>query len=513
MLEERFLARSVSTLCMPRPRLVCKKCYLDLLRRQIRYTSTRRLHPERAIRPPFSRSHSIANATTGHSPVHESIKRIGDSFFTGQIGRTAPLGSAKEVPSSGTTSFNTQEMPIPKVITRAKRRKQQQAVEESESISHQLPPDAASQLSVISRTQPPSSLRRIVTSCLALSKPRLSFLMILATATSYTLYPTPLVLLPEIVSTPSLSALTLLYLTSGTALCCACANSLNMYMEPQYDAKMARTRNRPLVRGLISTRVALIFAATTATLGIVELYFGVNPTTAFLGGLNIVLYAAIYTPLKRISVVNTWVGAVVGGIPPLMGWAAAAGQSATGAGDWQELLLGEQNLGGWLLAALLFAWQFPHFNALSWTIREEYKNAGYKMLCWVNPRRNGRVALRYAILLFPICWGLTYTGVTDTGFLVTSSVVNAWVLRGAIKFWRLEGHKGSARGLFWAGVWQLPLVMALAMFHKRGFWDSMWNRIMAWSEDDEDDKEFLFAEQHESLKEDDRTDVKVVNTT
>ena len=81
---------------------------------------------------------------------------------------------------------------------------------------------------------------------------------------------------------------------------------------------------------------------------------------------HLLICRGIHDPLKRVSVLNTWVGALVGGIPPLMGWAAAAGQTATGSGDWKELLLGYENLGGWLLAALLVAWQFPHFMALSW---------------------------------------------------------------------------------------------------------------------------------------------------
>ncbi|KAA6410417.1 MAG: mitochondria protoheme IX farnesyltransferase [Lasallia pustulata] len=360
-----------------------------------------------------------------------------------------------------------------------------------------IPLDASSRLSTLSSTLPPSSLRRLLTTCLSLSKPRLSFLIVLTTATAYSLYPVPAVLLPSTTISPSLSTLTLAYLTTGTALCCASANALNMLLEPQHDAKMSRTRNRPLVRGLIGKRGALIFAVVAGVAGIGGLWFGVNPTVAFLGALNIVLYAGVYTPMKRISVINTWVGAIVGGIPPLMGWAAGAGQSATGSGDWKELLLGEENLGGWLLAGLLFAWQFPHFNALSWPIREEYKNAGYRMLVWVNPRMNGRVALRYSLLLFPICIGMWWVGVTDQGFLVTSSVVNAWVVREAWKFWRREGNKGSARGLFWASVWHLPVVMVLAMGHKKGLWEGIWKRVVG----EEQGEETWLEEEDELINE------------
>lgn len=337
-----------------------------------------------------------------------------------------------------------------------------------------LPSNSASNLSSISAQLPHASTRRLLTTCLSLSKPRLSCLIVLTTASAYSLFPVPALLLPSATATPSLSALTLVYLTSGTFLCSAAANALNMLLEPKYDAQMSRTRNRPLVRRLISPRGALIFAAAAALAGTGSLYYGVNPTVAFLGGLNIFLYAGVYTPLKRISVLNTWVGAVVGGIPPLMGWAAAAGQNATGSGSWHELLFDpERSVGGWLLAGLLFAWQFPHFNSLSWPIREEYRAAGYRMLAWTNPRRNGRVALRYALLCFPICAGLYGVGIVDRGFLLTSSVANAWMAREAFRFWSFDGYRGSARGLFWASVWHLPVVMVLAMVHKAGLWEGI----------------------------------------
>ena len=366
---------------------------------------------------------------------------------------------------------------------RRKRLKEEKAAAAAEL---PLPPDAPSRLTTASATLPASSLRRLLTTCLALSKPRLSFLIVLTTAATYAIYPVPTLLLPATTAAPSLSALTLVFLTSGTALTCACANALNMLMEPKYDAQMSRTRNRPLVRGLIGKRGALVFAGLTGLLGVGSLWFGVNPTVAFLGGLNILLYAGVYTPMKRLSVLNTWVGAVVGAIPPLMGWAAAAGQSASGNGQWQELLFSEGSIGGWLVAALLFAWQFPHFNSLSWPIRDEYKNAGYRMLVWTNSRMNGRVALRYSLLMFPICFGLVYFNITDDGFLITSSVVNGWMVVEAWKFWQKEGFKGSARGLFWASVWHLPVVMVLAMVHKKGLWDNVWKHLTGNIDEDED---------------------------
>lgn len=366
------------------------------------------------------------------------------------------------------------------------RRRQKRAQRSLQSSSlpddYTIPPDASSRLTTASASAPPSSFQRRLGLYLSLSKPRLTFLIVLTAATPYGLYPTPDILSAASTAAPSLSALTLLFLTTGTSLASASANTFNMLAEPQYDARMSRTRNRPLARKLISTRAAAIFGILTGVAGITILYFGCNPTTAFLGGANIVLYAAVYTPLKRISTINTWIGAIVGAIPPLMGWTAAAGQYATSAtsyGGWKELLLTPQAEGGWWLAALLFAWQFPHFNALSHTVREEYANAGYKMMCSVNPARNARVALRYSLLMFPICYGLLANGIVGGGSLTApstvlwatgSTAINGWMTVAATKFWWHQGAKGTARGLFWASVWHLPILLVLAMAVKRGVW-------------------------------------------
>lgn len=353
--------------------------------------------------------------------------------------------------------------------------------------------DASSALTTSAANQSAKSFRRQFSLYLSLSKPRLSMLVVLSAMSSYALYPVPDFLSPTIgVDAPSLSPLTLAFLTTGTALCSASANALNMLYEPDTDAKMSRTRNRPLVRGLLTQRKAVVFAVLATAAGVGALYFGVNPTVAALGATNIVLYAGVYTPMKRLHWLNTWVGAIVGGIPPLMGWAAAAGESATDTGGFEELLLTRDAIGGWLLAGLLFAWQFPHFMALSWSIREEYKTAGHKMLAWVNPARNGRVALRYSLAFFPICFGLCAVGVTEWSFAVTSLPINIWLTREAVRFWKHEGFHGSARGLFWASVWHLPVVMVFALAQKKGMWSRVWRAAFGepFPEDDQDEDEW-----------------------
>lgn len=179
---------------------------------------------------------------------------------------------------------------------------------------------------------------------------------------------------------------TLLATATGTALCSASANTFNQLLEIPYDAQMPRTAKRPLPSNLITPLHAFSFASISGMTGLALLY-SVNPLTASLGLLNIVLYAAVYTPLKRLSVINTWIGAIVGGIPPLMGWAACTNSLDPFSGQ----------AGAWVLALILFAWQFPHFNALSWTIRSEYARGGYRMLSAINPAMNARVSLRWTI--------------------------------------------------------------------------------------------------------------------
>ena len=376
-----------------------------------------------------------------------------------------------------------------------RRKRLKTAVVSPSSLEAPLPPDASSTLSQTAAAAPSRSIKRIMSTYLALSKPRLAFLIVLTTTASYSIYPVPALLSTSVTAAPSLSTLTLLFLTSGTFLTVASANTLNMLFEPSYDAKMSRTRNRPLVRGLISKRAALLFALATGILGTSVLWYGVNPTTALLGAGNLALYAFAYTPFKRIHPVNTWIGAIVGAVPPLMGWCAAASQYSTATAStttwnsiWaesKELLFTEQAIGGWLIAALLFAWQFPHFFALSYAVRHEYAGAGYKMLTSSNTAMTTRVSLRYSLAMFPICAGLSFYHVTDPAFFVTSSVINTWMLREAIRYWRYQGERGSARALFWSSVWQLPIVLVLAMVHKNGLWERLWRSIKG--EEDFDD--------------------------
>ncbi|KAJ5580624.1 hypothetical protein VI817_009703 [Penicillium citrinum] len=422
--------------------------------------------------------------------------------YTSQSTNKPPQTSA--TPAESTKTSRSESIATHQVSEelphRRRKRLKEEAGRQNDQAEPVIPLDASAQLSNFSSSQPTTSLKRKLAAYFALTKPRLSFLILLTTTSAYGMYPISSLLTLDPAMTPlptlSTSTLTFIYLTTGTFLSCCSANTLNMMFEPKYDALMSRTRNRPLVRGLVSRRGALLFAVATAATGLGLLYVGTNPTVAGLSAANIFLYAFVYTPLKRIHVVNTWVGAVVGLIPPLMGWVAAQGQTATTGHDtWRDMLFSEESIGGWLLGAILFAWQFPHFNALSHLIRDEYKAAGYRMLCWVNPAQNARVALRYSILMFPISIGLWWVGVVGHGFLVGSTVANGWLVREAYGFWKHQGAQGTARGLFWASIWQLPILLVGGLVTKKGLWDGVWRNIFGQPEEEED--EFVYYDEEE----------------
>lgn len=307
-----------------------------------------------------------------------------------------------------------------------------------------------------------NELRQFIKPYIKLTKPNLTILVTLSSICSYALSPCS-------VSLPELG-----FLSLGTMLCSGAANAINMGREPEFDKKMPRTANRPVVRDILTSEQAYKFAGLTGSTGVAMLLLGVNETVALLGFINIVLYSWIYTSLKRISIINTWAGAVVGAIPPLMGWAASTTLNHPGA---------------WCLAGLLYAWQFPHFNALSHNVAEQYKSAGYVMTAAENPKLNARVSLRYSLLMFPICFGLSYFDITDWVFQVDSAILNSWLALLAYKFWYQQTKNYSsklaptteginmanihARKLFWGSVWHLPGVLILAMLHKKDQWDRL----------------------------------------
>ncbi|KAF9925073.1 Protoheme IX farnesyltransferase, mitochondrial [Linnemannia zychae] len=274
---------------------------------------------------------------------------------------------------------------------------------------------------------------------LDLSKARLAALVALTTMSGYAM-------------TPAANDLTTLFsLTVGTTLCITSANAYNQFVEPPYDAQMTRTRNRVLVRKAVSPLHAWTFATATGLGGVGILATAVNPLTAALGAANLALYAAVYTPMKRMSIANTWVGSVVGAIPPMMGWAACTNS------------LGPE---AWLMGFLLYAWQFPHFNSLAWNLRADYSKAGYRMMSVTDPKLNARVSLRYTLALVPLVTLAPYLDMTSWWFALDGNIVNAAMVVGAANFWRKRDDK-SAKQLFFGSLIYLPVILALMMLHKK----------------------------------------------
>ncbi|XP_053156603.1 protoheme IX farnesyltransferase, mitochondrial isoform X2 [Hemicordylus capensis] len=241
----------------------------------------------------------------------------------------------------------------------------------------------------------------------------------------------------------------------GTGLSSCAANSINQFFEVPFDSNMNRTKNRPLVRGQISPLLAVSFAVSCAVPGIALLTLGVNPLTGALGAFNIILYTCCYTPLKRLSIVNTWVGAVVGAIPPIMGWTAATGSLDAGA-----LLLG----------GILYSWQFPHFNALSWGLREDYSRGGYCMMSVTHPAMCRRVALRHCLALIGLSSVAPVLDVTTWTFPIISLPINLYISYLGFRFYR-DADRSSSRKLFFCSLWHLPLLLLLMLTCKKSLYE------------------------------------------
>jgi len=284
-------------------------------------------------------------------------------------------------------------------------------------------------------------------------------------------------LAPTSVGVPVLLATAL-----GTTLCSASANTINQLLEIPFDAQMTRTRNRPLVRRAITPLHAASFAVVTGVAGPTILFALVNPLTAGLGVFTVGLYAGVYTLMKRRTIWNTWVGSIVGALPAIMGWTAAGGHILPSSSTPIEMFLPpflstslplplesiDNPLAPLALFALLFSWQFPHFNSLSHSTRASYAQAGYRMLSVSNPSKNALVSLRHTALLIPICSVLVpLSGLTTWTFALTSLPVNMIALQHAWQFWRDRNDK-RAKILFHTMLWYLPVILGLLMFHKQG---------------------------------------------
>jgi len=246
--------------------------------------------------------------------------------------------------------------------------------------------------------------------------------------------------------------LLMLHTILGTALVASGASALNQLLERQYDARMRRTQDRPLPSGRLQPQTVLLIGCAMAVAGLGYLALKVNFLTSLIGAASLLSYLFIYTPLKRVTWLNTAVGAVPGGLPPLMGWTAARGQ-----------LSGE----GWALFAILAFWQLPHFFAIAWIYREEYARAGFKMLPVIDPQgqRTGRQAVSHTLGLLPASLCPFLFKLTGPAYLFGALVLGLLFFWFAVRFSR-NLSIGRARQLFYVSILYLPLLLSLMVLDK-----------------------------------------------
>jgi protoheme IX farnesyltransferase len=237
----------------------------------------------------------------------------------------------------------------------------------------------------------------------------------------------------------------------ATVLGVGCATGgaamLNNYLDRNADVSMNRTRGRALPAGLVEPARALVAGVGMVLMGVFELVFAVNLLTAFLVLLAAFLHVLVYTPMKKITWLNTTMGALPGAIPPMAGWAAATGRVDPGA---------------WALFAILFAWQHPHFFAIAWMYRDDYRAAGFKMLPVVEPsgERTFHQTIAFSILLIGLSLLPTVLGLTGRFYFWGALVIGLGMLSVALDFARYHGI-GDARRLLKASVLYLPVLLLL----------------------------------------------------
>ncbi len=280
---------------------------------------------------------------------------------------------------------------------------------------------------------------------LELTKPRITFMVMLTTAAGFVLAqgaqgasgggPLPLALF--------------FHALVGTGLVASCGSALNQVIEREHDGKMRRTAERPLPSGRLDPDRALAFSVALGVTGLVYLALAVNLLTALLGAATLAGYVFVYTPLKRVTSFATVVGAAPGAMPPVMGWAAYSGHLGVGA---------------WALFGILFFWQLPHFLAIAWMYRSDYARAGYPMLPVLEPdgASTARQAVLWAAALVPLSLVPSALGLTGGVYAVGAAALGLGYLAASVTF----GHRRtgvSGRRLLLASVLYLPGILGVML--------------------------------------------------
>ena len=268
-----------------------------------------------------------------------------------------------------------------------------------------------------------------------LAKARLNLLVVGTTAVGFALAGT------------DRSAMVLFWTLVGTALTAASAGMLNQLAEIDRDGRMRRTEGRPLPSGLVSPKVVFALGILLSYAGVTVLGMLVNGLSAILALANVLIYVLVYTPLKPRTTLNTLVGAVCGAIPPMIGWAAATDDLGPGA---------------WLLGALLFVWQLPHFFALALLYRDDYERGGFRMLPVVDGRGEitAQVILVTSLILVPVGLGATLLGISGW-YSALAALLLGLMMSGLALVLYVRRTRDAARRVFLGSLAYLPLMLGV----------------------------------------------------
>lgn len=285
------------------------------------------------------------------------------------------------------------------------------------------------------------SIRQRASAYLELTKPRITFLIVLTSAAGFCLG-----------ARGGVDYLTLFHAMFGIALLSSGIATLNQFMERDLDLLMRRTQGRPLPSGKLAPTEALVFGVVLTLVAEIYLAILVNPLTALLGLTVVAGYLFCYTPLKTRSTLSTVVGAFPGAMPPLMGWTAASGHLSTGA---------------WVLFAILFLWQFPHFLAIAWMYREDYERAGIIMLPVVEPegRVTGQQIVAYTLMLVPVSLLPSLIGISGKIYFFGALALGLLFLYSSMRA-AFSKSRQQARQLLLASVLYLPLLFVLMVLNQ-----------------------------------------------
>ncbi len=286
-----------------------------------------------------------------------------------------------------------------------------------------------------------SSVKARAAAYLELTKPRITFLIVLTSAAGFVLG-----------SRGPVNYLVLAHALVGIGLLSSGIGTLNQFIERDLDGLMRRTADRPLPSGRLLPFEALWFGVILTLMAELYLALFVNTLTALLGLTVVTGYLFVYTPLKTRTSLSTALGAFPGAMPPLMGWTAARG---------------EMDVSAWVLFAILFLWQFPHFLAIAWMYREDYGRAGIRMLPVVEPdgRVTGQQIIAYSLMLVPVSLLPTVLGISGKVYFVAAAVLSLLFLASSIRA-AISKSNQHARQLLLASVLYLPLLFGVMVLNR-----------------------------------------------